>query len=157
MSRFANAPTQDVAPFRQDASSADDGVVVPPAEDLAETRRLPIFDAVESNWFSGNRPAPGRSGHAATAGSGWSSPADRGWRAAETVDSPSAEGQTAAGLPKRSPKANLIPGAIPGTQPVVPNRSADAVRDRLAGFQRGFTEGRAAASGAADPGDQDES
>ena len=138
--------------------SSDDGnVVVPPAEDPEQTRRLPIFDAVESNWFSGNSKAPGRSGSTAAAGSGWVSPADEGWRVAQTVDSPSSGGETAAGLPRRSPNANLIPGAIPSTQPALPNRSATAARDRLAGFQRGVTEGRAAASGTADPARQDES
>jgi len=126
---------------------------VPPAEDPEETRRLPIFDAVESSWFSGSR-APGRS---AAAGSGRASPADEGWRAARTVDSPASEGHTAAGLPRRTPNANLIPGAIPGTQPAVPLRSAAAARDRLAGFQRGLTEGRAAASETAESGEQDES
>ena len=137
--------------------SNDGNVVVPPAEDPEQTRRLPIFDAVESNWFSGNSKAPGRSGSTAAAGSGWASPADEGWRAAQTVDSPSSGGETAAGLPRRSPNANLIPGAIPSTQPALPNRSATAARDRLAGFQRGVTEGRAAASGTVDPAGQDES
>jgi signal transduction histidine kinase len=137
---------------------SDDGnVVVPSAEDPEQTRRLPIFDAVESHWFSGSSKAPGWSGPTAVAGSGWASPADEGWRAAETVDSPSSGGETAAGLPRRSPNANLIPGAIPSTQPSLPNRSAAAARDRLAGFQRGVTEGRAAASGTADPAGQDES
>jgi hypothetical protein len=137
---------------------SDDGnVVAPSAEDPEQTRRLPIFDAVESHWFSGSSKAPGWSGPTAVAGSGWASPADEGWRAAETVDSPSSGGETAAGLPRRSPNANLIPGAIPSTQPSLPNRSAAAARDRLAGFQRGVTEGRAAASGTADPAAQDES
>lgn len=139
-------------------SSDDSNVVVPPAEDPEQTRRLPIFDAVESHWFSGNSRAPGWSGPTAVVKSGWASPADEGWRAAETVDSPSSGGQTAAGLPRRSPNANLIPGAIPpSTQPALPNRSAAAARDRLAGFQRGVTEGRATASGTADPAGQDES
>ena len=144
-------------PLRTGRPSADGNVVVPPAEDPAETRRLPIFDAVESHWFSGNRNAPGRSGPTTAAASDWSSPADGGWRAAETVDSPSSRGQTAAGLPRRLPNANLVPGAIPSTQPAAPSRSATAARDRLAGFQRGVTEGRTAASGPADPGGQDKS
>jgi len=138
--------------------SNDGNVVVPPAEDPGQTHRLPVFDTVESNWFSGNSKAPGPSGSTAAAGSGWASPADEGWRAAQTADSPSSGGETAAGLPRRSPNANLIPGAIPpSTQPALPNRSAAAARDRLAGFQRGVTEGRAAASGTVDPAGQDES
>lgn len=157
MSQFASTAMQTVATLSQETSSADGGVVVPPAEDLAETHRLPIFDAVESHWFRSGRKVPGGSGLTGAAGSGWSSPADEGWHAAETVDSPSSGGQTTAGLPKRLPNANLVPGAIPSTQPVAPNRSAAAVRDRLAGFQRGFTEGRAVGSETANPGGEDES
>ena len=157
LSQSASAPMHTAAPLGQEKSSADGNVVVPPAEDPAETQRLPIFDAVESNWFGGDRKASGGSRPNVAAGSGWSSPGDKGWRAAETVDSPASQGHTAAGLPKRSPNANLIPGAIPSTQPVAPNRSADATRDRLAAFQRGVTEGRAVASGTTDPSGQDES
>ncbi len=157
ISQFASLPTQTAAPLSQGTSSAEGNVVVPSAEDLAEAHRLPIFDAVESHWFTDGRKVPSRSGHTAAAGSRWSSPADKGWHAAETADSPSSDGQTTAGLPKRVPNANLVPGAIPSTQPVAPNRSAAAARDRLAGFQRGVTEGRAVASETANPGGEDES
>ena len=123
----------------------------------AETRRLPIFDSVEASWFSGSREVPGSSGVTATAGRGWSSPADEGWRAAETVQAPISGAPTSAGLPKRLPNANLVPGAIPGTPPVAANRSAPAARDRLAGFQRGASEGRAVASEVTSHGSEDES
>ncbi len=156
-SQFSSASLGTEAPLSQETGSADSGVIVPSAEGLAETRRLPIFDAVESGWFRGGRMTSGSSGITSTAGSRWSSPADEGWHAAETVDSPSSDGPTAAGLPKRLPNANLVPGSIPGTQPVVPNRSPTAARDRLARFQRGVSEGRAAASEAANPGGGDES
>jgi hypothetical protein len=133
-------------------------VIVPPVEVPAENRRLPIFDAVESNWFRGGREAPGNSsGLTAATGNRWSSPADQGWNAAQTVDSPSSGGETTAGLPRRLPNANLVPGAIPGSEPVLPKRSAAAARDRLAGFQRGIGEARAAASETANPGGEDES
>jgi signal transduction histidine kinase len=151
----ASGSPRAAAPLDQETSSADGEVIVPPAE----TRRLPIFDSVEANWFSGSHEVPDSSGVTATAGRRWSSPADEGWRAAKTVEAPISGAPTSAGLPKRLPNANLIPGAIPGTQqPVVPNRSAPAARDRLAGLQRGVTEARtAAASEAADPGGEDES
>ena len=123
----------------------------------AETRRLPIFDSVEAGWFSGSHEVPGSSGVTATAARGWSSPADEGWRAAETVQAPISGAPTSAGLPKRLPNANLVPGAIPGTPPVAPNRSAPAARDRLAGFQRGVSEGRAVTSEATSHGSEDES
>jgi len=152
-SQLASAPFEDAAPLNPETSSAGGEVIVP----SAETRRLPIFDLVEASWFSGSREVPGSSGVTATAGRGWSSPADEGWRAAETVDAPISGAPTTAGLPKRLPKANLVPGSIPSPQPVVPNRSPAAARDRLAGFQRGVSEGRVAASEAPDPGGEDQS
>ncbi len=156
-SQFASTPVGNAVPLSQETSSAESDVVVPPAEGPTEARRLPIFEAVESNWFRGGRTVPGSSGVTAAAGSRWASPADEGWHAAETVDSPSSGGQTTAGLPKRLPNANLVPGAIPSVQPVAPKRSAAATRDRLARLQRGVSQGRAAAGEAAGPDGEDES
>ena len=133
------------APASQETGSAHD-VIMPPAEGRAATGPLPIFDEVESRWFGAGLGLPGRT----EAGRRWSSPADEGSRAAQTADWPTSAGSTAAGLPIRTPAANLIPGAIPSTPPsAVPTRSAAEARDRLAGFQRGVTEGRAAADEAA--------
>jgi signal transduction histidine kinase len=153
------------------------GVVVPAAEHVATENRLPIFEAVESDWFrrgrSGVPAGGGRTGATVvTGGSGnwpttqlepepaaapdvsWrASAADQGWEAAAAVSSPSTGGTTEAGLPKRVPQANLVPGAVPpeAVEPV-PARSAAATRDRFASFQRGIREGRAAATrGSDDP------
>jgi hypothetical protein len=135
------------ASLQQEAATADSSVIVPPTGNEAEERRLPIFEAVESKWFGGGGQAPGPARPAVTAGSHWSSPADKGWHAAKTVESPAAGSATEAGLPRRLPNANLVPGTIPGPLPAVaPSRSAAEARDRLTGFQRGLTEGRAAAT-----------
>ncbi|MFB9909580.1 sensor histidine kinase [Allokutzneria oryzae] len=103
-------------------------------------------------------PAPPR---AAT----WRSAGDEGWRAVETMlNTPAEEELTAAGLPKRVPKAKLMPGSIaPATparrgagaqparvgqapaqavQPAQPARSAEAVRGRMSSFQQGLRRGR---------------
>ncbi|MFI7126444.1 nitrate- and nitrite sensing domain-containing protein [Nonomuraea sp. NPDC050153] len=109
---------------------------------------LPIFAAVESAWFGRNN------------GASWgSSKADEGWSAAEAVVEPVRDGQTAAGLPKRVPKANLVPGsadssASPKGVTPMPSVSPDRIRNRLSSFQQGFraarddiTEGRAFPSG----------
>ncbi len=143
--------------LRAYAGSADQGestptgeVVVPPADSLAGHQRLPIFDAVESDWFRGGRQAIGRMDHGS---GGWSSPADDGWRAAEVVHAPTSDGTTPSGLPKRLPKANLVPGtaaasATSGTSPrSASGRSAEETRDRFASFQRGIRQARAAAAG----------
>jgi signal transduction histidine kinase len=147
---------QEAAPLGQDPSSVADAVIVPPAGDRGGEQRLPVFNSVESAWFSQGRSAPGSPGQTSAAGSGWSSPADAGWRAARAVDSPSSAGSTAAKLPKRQPNANLVPGTIPSPEPVMPNRSPAAARDRLAALKRGVDKGRAATRQAENPGEDEE-
>jgi hypothetical protein len=144
------------------------GVVVPAAEHVATENRLPIFEAVESDWFRRGRvgvsTGGGRGGGSTAMGgdSGrWPTPepapepaaawrtsaADGGWEAAAAAIAPSTGGTTDAGLPRRVPQANLVPGTAP-PEPVepAPARSAAATRDRFASFQRGIKEGRAAAT-----------
>lgn len=78
----------------------------------------------------------------------WKTPADEGWRAAQAVSDPTLGGVTAAGLPKRTPRANLVPGTA-GTAAAMPSPmpppSPDRVRSRLSGFQQGVRRGRAEA------------
>lgn len=86
------------------------------------------------------RPAPGK----AYAEDEWRSQADDGWEAAQTAAEPTAGGLTSSGLPKRVPKANLVPGAAPqqdNTQQTA-GRSAERVRNRFSGFQQGLRQGR---------------
>jgi hypothetical protein len=144
----------------RETGSAGSEMIVPPNDGPAGSGRLPVFDSVESHWFSGGREMPGSPGAAATAAEhfAWSTAADEGWRAAEIVEAPAAGPPTPAGLPRRMPNANLIPGAVPGEQePAVPNRSAAAARDRLAGFQRGVSKGRAVARETAYSGEDSDS
>jgi signal transduction histidine kinase len=136
------------APGEQAADEQDAG-------EPAGQRRLPIYEAVESDWFSGHGQ---RSGGGAAAEADWGPPADSGWDAAKTVLAPASSGVTTSGLPVRTPRANLVPGAAgrPQSDPAGPAasagpaRSADAARNRLAGFQRGASRGRAAAGGGQD-------
>jgi hypothetical protein len=163
------------------------GVVVPPAEHVAQQNRLPIFEAVESDWFrrgrngvpaapaqpglggipnggTGSQAGYGAGSVSGGAAGGWPEPqdarlpepevtwaasaADQGWEAAAAASSPATGGTTTAGLPKRVPQANLVPGtASPEPTAPAPTRSAAATRERFASFQRGVREGRAAASG----------
>ncbi len=44
----------------------------------------------------------------------WSSPGDDGWRAAQALADPASDGRTASGLPRRTPRANLVPGRAGG-------------------------------------------
>ncbi len=139
------------------AGSDGSSVAVPPAVAPGQEARLPIFDSLESDWFrrsgtSGGSSAPGAPGVAGAATESWSSPADAGWRAAQVAASPNTAEQTTAGLPKRVPRANLVPGSVGGdgasaesaeAAPVA--RSADQIRNRMASFQRGVRQARASA------------
>jgi hypothetical protein len=141
--------------FRSEVSqTAQHGVIVPPPASLGEESRLPIFESVESDWFRRGRhgtdhPVRAETGAVSTTTtSDWTSPADAGWEAAEVAHAPVSGGTTAVGLPKRVPKANLVPGGVGGgTGPAAPtpSRSASQTRERLAKFQRGVREARAAA------------
>ena len=158
-----NGGTNATNGFSWDGSPAADEVVIPPA-DLTAEYRLPIFEAVESDWFRRGRSSVGWApqdepsvGNGNGGGSSaarpaepaqptWTSPADEGWQAAAAAAEPSSSGVTTAGLPKRVPKANLVPGtAAAEPSAPAPARSASATRDRFASFQRGVREGRAAA------------
>ena len=55
------------APARADGTSGNFGVVMPDTDSQA-TRRLPIFDEVESRWSRGGREAPGALGPSASSG-----------------------------------------------------------------------------------------
>ena len=152
----ASASLTGSVPFSSRTRSASGSVIVPPAQDAGEEQRLPVFEAVESDWFRRGHRRFGSSSTTAEADGSWASPADDGWRAAETAASPSSGGVTESGLPKRVPQANLVPGAATGSQPAAPPRSALTTRERFASFQRGVEEGRAAAGSAEDPGGADE-
>jgi hypothetical protein len=138
-------------------------VIVPPTLSSGEGHRLPIFESVESDWFRRGRHGAGRTGQvASTVGASWTSPADEGWRAAEAAHAPTAGGITISGLPKRVPKANLVPGTVGGDSAHAPSvpapaRSAAQARERLASFQRGMREGRAAVRDGEVPGGEDNS
>jgi hypothetical protein len=103
----------------------------------APTERTPIFDTMVSAWFDD-----------ATAES-WRCVADHGWQAVDAVADAEPVDFTPAGLPRRQPKARLLPGSVhehgPGDgRP--PNRPpAEHVRERLSGFQQGVQRGRHAA------------
>jgi signal transduction histidine kinase len=100
----------------------------------------------------------GANGNGHSLGGAWQTPADEGWQRAEAILAPVSD-VTQAGLPKRVPKAHLVPGsAAPrhettataggGTtqatlaRPALPPRTADAVRGRMSSFQQGLRRGR---------------
>jgi hypothetical protein len=71
--------------------------------------------------------------------------ADEGWRAASGAATDRPDELTAAGLPKRRPRARLVPGSAGSAvlaATASPTRSAESVRGRLASYQQGVRQGR---------------
>ncbi|MGW3950845.1 nitrate- and nitrite sensing domain-containing protein, partial [Streptomyces sp. NPDC004752] len=144
---------------------------LPPASGPGDGR-TPLYDNLETNWFhggpqerqqgDGSAPAgPGPQGGPAPATgpqrpvtSSWrSSPNDELVRQAERVRQPAAGGVTTSGLPRRVPRANLVPGTAQQQQhqsgPQV-SRAPDDVRGRLTNLRRGIAQGRQANNGQGD-------
>ena len=156
----AAGPVPSAAPGAGNGIGGSDGsqVTIPPAVSASQDHRLPIFDSLESDWFrrSGNVSLSSSSAAApaapVAAGQTWSSPADEGYRAARVVAEPTSDETTTAGLPKRTPRANLVPGSVGGggsgdeAESAPPARSAETIRSRMASFQRGVRDARATAS-----------
>lgn len=119
----------------------------------ASAESLPIFETVQSEWFS--RPAAYQPGPAVphlaaqpAARTSWSSPADEGWEVAQVVSTPVSGGVTAAGLPIRVRGSNLIPGSA-GVEEAVASPPHTHAALGLSSFQQGIARGRAGE--AADP------
>ncbi|MFF9129180.1 nitrate- and nitrite sensing domain-containing protein [Streptomyces sp. NPDC014806] len=146
---------------------------LPPASGPGDGR-TPLYDTLETNWFRGGRgedeqqqgggqapqqqpqqpqqqaPAPAAP-QQRPAQSGWrSSPNDELVRQAERVRQPASGGVTTSGLPRRVPRANLVPGTAQQQQhqsgPQV-SRAPQDVRGRLTNLRRGIAQGRQAGSG----------
>ncbi|GAA2399136.1 hypothetical protein GCM10010404_66180 [Nonomuraea africana] len=87
-----------------------------------------------------------RPGQSAPTPPSWSSPADSGFQAARAAAEPAQGGTTASGLPRRVPKANLVPGSASAAESAAPEPAApispDRVRSRLSSFQQGVRQGR---------------
>ncbi len=133
--------------------SAPESLPRRPAAVLPNRERTPIFDEVASVWFREAEPSDpaGLDPEWANAGGGGF---DAGAPSLAAVDA----GITESGLPRRRPRAHLVPGsarpspaptaapeaAAPGVRGPAgtPRRSAEAVRGRLASYQRGVADGR---------------
>ncbi|MDI2031594.1 nitrate- and nitrite sensing domain-containing protein [Saccharopolyspora sp. TS4A08] len=77
----------------------------------------------------------------------WDFAADKAREAAEAAANPQETSFTSAGLPRRKPKANLVPGSVSdqSQQPRQPRRlqrDPNALRSRLSDFQGGVSRGR---------------
>ncbi|MFF0473007.1 nitrate- and nitrite sensing domain-containing protein [Streptomyces sp. NPDC004284] len=149
---------------------------LPPAGGAGEAR-TPLYDNLETNWYPQEQaqqapqqvdltqtmptpvvsqpsaPAPRPAGDPAADGrqnngAAWrTSPNDELVRQAERVRKPAAGGVTTSGLPRRVPKANLVPGTAQEqahTAGPQVSRAPDDVRGRLTNLRRGIQQGRQA-------------
>ncbi|MPZ26157.1 MAG: hypothetical protein GEV12_06825 [Micromonosporaceae bacterium] len=73
---------------------------------------------------------------------GWRTAADDGWQAASTAAEATVQEMTAAGLPKRRPMAQLVPGGVERGPASAQHRSPEAVRGLLSAYHRGVQRGR---------------
>jgi uncharacterized protein YggU (UPF0235/DUF167 family) len=106
-----------------------------PAADQADGDLL-IFAEARSAWFVG---------HGEEEPADWDSIADFGWQAAaERAARPAVGAETTAGLPKRVPQANLLPGS-PLSSPDRPLRivrDAASIAAHTSGYFRGWRRGQ---------------
>ncbi|MGW2084534.1 nitrate- and nitrite sensing domain-containing protein [Streptomyces sp. NPDC001880] len=171
----APRPTAGDAQYRPVLPPQPQPEALPPAAGPGDGR-TPLYDTLETNWFHGpqqggqqppaepqasaplsQQPAPESSAPAAPSRDGgdtgsttssWRpSPNDELVRQAERVKKPAAGGVTTSGLPRRVPRANLVPGTAQQQNhqsgPQV-SRAPDDVRGRLTNLRRGIQQGRQA-------------
>ncbi|MCH7232507.1 hypothetical protein L0U85_16835 [Glycomyces sp. L485] len=106
---------------------------------------LLIFGQARSAWFKrpeGEEPEP----------ESWTLPGDDGWRTARHVtEAPEAEeATTAAGLPRRKPQANLVPGSVTDDLPRVDEpieRDAELLAQNTSGYFKGWGRARGGGQG----------
>jgi hypothetical protein len=97
---------------------------------------LLIFAQARSAWFTGHdEESPSEVA--------WASASDTGWRAAEKAATPSVAAETSAGLPKRVPQANLVPGSpLRDERPLRIVRDAASIAAHTTGYFRGWRRGQ---------------
>jgi signal transduction histidine kinase len=89
---------------------------------------------------NGNGAASSLNG--AVSSSPWQTAADDGWQAARKAAEMPVDTTTTAGLPRRTPMAQLVPGGVDRAETSVQRRTPEAVRGLLSAYHRGVQRGR---------------
>ncbi|HWC82454.1 MAG TPA: nitrate- and nitrite sensing domain-containing protein [Pseudonocardiaceae bacterium] len=142
-------PESDAAPAGVEGDPDDLPVFTPPPPPEV----TPIFDDILSVWFSAEPPkhaqpdADGEDPQPAGDEQRWTFAADAGWRAVDAVSTVEPAEFTEVGLPKRQPKAKLLPGSVDDEQAITertstPGLTPERARHRMAGFQHGVNRAR---------------
>ncbi|MGB3438938.1 MAG: nitrate- and nitrite sensing domain-containing protein [Actinophytocola sp.] len=137
-----------------------------PVDRASVEETTPIFDEMVSAWFRAmSDPAvdartaaammpqlPGKDPQ--SGGEVWNFATDSGFDAARAVLEAEPSDYTSSGLPRRSPRQNLVPGsAVSGAADEPPRygRDADDLRSRLSGYRQGVRRARDHRGGAEPP------
>jgi signal transduction histidine kinase len=130
------------APAVSAAASAPPLMRRQPGKTLAGSRS---GDAGQCRLSGQPAPAPEATTPAPSPAQDWGA-ADEGWRAAQALAMPLSAELTPMGLPRRQPRALLVPGAVSEAESAAsaPARNAELIRGRLASYQQGIREGRQA-------------
>jgi len=91
---------------------------------------------------AGNGAANGGGSLNGAPSSPWQTAADDGWQAARKAADMPVDTTTTAGLPRRTPMAQLVPGGVDRAETSVQRRTPEAVRGLLSAYHRGVQRGR---------------
>lgn len=137
---FPSEAVRPVPPSARPRPEPTEDEVIPSAPEVPEPATAVPTPAPRSAPVGAVAPNPARS---------WVSAGDDGWKAAEALVAAPSQ-LTPAGLPKRVPKAHLVPGSAasrPAEAPPLPagfgeTRTASSIRGRMSQFQSGLKRGR---------------
>ncbi|MFS8096048.1 nitrate- and nitrite sensing domain-containing protein [Lentzea alba] len=153
LSRWFQTPAAAPRPAAQSAQSAKDVPAAEPEHDESDDEPATVngLPKRQRSAEPAKTEAPTAVPRAVAdfAESDWGS-ADEGWRAAGALETGVPAQTTENGLPKRVPKARLVPGSSPKPSSPVPQlatagaggRSAERLRQRFATYQKGVQMGR---------------
>jgi hypothetical protein len=112
-----------------------------PRMDEAETAELAAVSMGSPTETDSPPPLAG-GGRSGSTEPGWRTAADDGWRAASSLAEMDVQDRTSAGLPRRRPMAQLVPGGVERESTAAQRRSPEAVRGLLSAYHRGVQRGR---------------
>ncbi|MFI8960624.1 nitrate- and nitrite sensing domain-containing protein [Streptomyces sp. NPDC053493] len=141
---FRQEQAQGAAPAQNQAPAAPAQPSAPSVPDVERTMQTPVVPQRPGT----SAPQRPEAGARPNGNASWrTSPNDELVRQAERVRKPAAGGVTTSGLPRRVPRANLVPGTAQeqahSAGPQV-SRAPDDVRGRLTNLRRGIQQGRQA-------------
>ncbi|BEL11324.1 hypothetical protein Q0Z83_095150 [Actinoplanes sichuanensis] len=135
LDQIGGTPPLRVVDDERPKITALDRSSAPPVPSDSSDGDLLIFAAARSAWFTGTTDSDGDVN--------WSNPNDSGWRAAQKAATPAIAAETSAGLPKRVPQANLVPGSpLREERPLRIVRDAASIAAHTTGYFRGWRRGQ---------------